>query len=471
LPEDQNIEWKSSWRDEWLERICGFANAQGGTLYVGKDDNGKVVGLANTKKLLEDIPNKVISMMGINVDVNLHVENGLEYLEIIVPRYQPGISYKGVFYKRSGSTNQRLQGASLTKFILEKQGVSWDSLTIPKVSIDDLDDGIIQRFKQMAVSKGRLDAIVLKESKADFIEKLGLIDNGELTNAAVLLFHPDPQRFFRGAQTRIGYFEEETGLRYEDAIQGSLLEQAEKVPELLFTKYLKKWVYYDGMLRDERYAFPPDAIREIVYNALIHARHGARIPIQIKVYEDAIYFGNIGGLPEHWTAETLFAKHVSEPPNPEIAHAFYLAGYIESWGQGISKICNACIAEGIDLPIYTIRPDDIMVTLKTTEKKAKGLDGYISSTISTATSTPSGGVNGGRKPNLSSLKGTAARDQLVMNAIRKNPTITQKEIAVTLGMGENTVLRAINSLKETGVLTRTGSTKKGEWVITFWQEL
>ena len=58
-----------------------------------------------------------------------------------------------------------------------------------------------------------------------------------------------------------------------------------------------------------------------------------------------------------------------------------------------------------------------------------------------------------------------------MDAIRINPTITQKEIAVALGMSENTVLRAINSLKETGVLTRTGSTKKGEWVITFWQEL
>ena len=56
MPENQNIEWKSKWRDDYLEWICGFANAQGGTIYIGIDDDGHVTGLTNTKKLLEDIP-------------------------------------------------------------------------------------------------------------------------------------------------------------------------------------------------------------------------------------------------------------------------------------------------------------------------------------------------------------------------------------------------------------------------------
>ena len=69
--ESQNIEFKESWRDEYQKWICGFANAQGGVLYVGVKDNGEVCGVQEAKKLMEDIPNKVRDMMGILVDVNL----------------------------------------------------------------------------------------------------------------------------------------------------------------------------------------------------------------------------------------------------------------------------------------------------------------------------------------------------------------------------------------------------------------
>ncbi len=71
MPEQQNIEWKAKWDDKYLEWICGFANAQGGKIYIGCDDNGQVIGVVNSAKLLEDIPNKVRDTMGIIVGVNL----------------------------------------------------------------------------------------------------------------------------------------------------------------------------------------------------------------------------------------------------------------------------------------------------------------------------------------------------------------------------------------------------------------
>jgi ATP-dependent DNA helicase RecG len=70
--EQQNIEYKRIWKDEYLKWICGFANANGGIIFVGKDDDGNVVGLQNAKKLLEDIPNKIKDILGIISDVNLH---------------------------------------------------------------------------------------------------------------------------------------------------------------------------------------------------------------------------------------------------------------------------------------------------------------------------------------------------------------------------------------------------------------
>lgn len=95
LMETQNIEYKESWRDEYLKWICGFANAQGGTLYIGKNDKGEVVGVADAKRLLEDIPNKVKNTMGIIVDVDLMTEEGKSYIRIETEPCGFPLNYKG----------------------------------------------------------------------------------------------------------------------------------------------------------------------------------------------------------------------------------------------------------------------------------------------------------------------------------------------------------------------------------------
>src|SRR5690606_16801073 len=101
MSESQNIEYKSTWRDEYLKWICGFANANGGTIFIGKDDNGNVVGLDDAKKLLEEIPNKVRDVLGILVDVNLKETEQGDYLKIVVEQYPNAISYKGQYHYRS----------------------------------------------------------------------------------------------------------------------------------------------------------------------------------------------------------------------------------------------------------------------------------------------------------------------------------------------------------------------------------
>ena len=84
MSESQLIEYKESWRDEYIKWICGFANAQGGVLYIGKSDDGSAFGVADSKKLLEDIPNKVRDALGLIVDVDLITENGLDTIKITV---------------------------------------------------------------------------------------------------------------------------------------------------------------------------------------------------------------------------------------------------------------------------------------------------------------------------------------------------------------------------------------------------
>ena len=144
--ESQNIEYKESWRDEYLKWICGFANAQGGSIFIGVNDKKEVIGVENSKKLMEDIPNKVRDVLGIVVDVNLHEQDGLAYIEVVIEPASVPVSYKGKYYYRSGSTMQELTGTALTDFIMRKLNVTWDAATEPSAKIDDIDPDAIKYF-------------------------------------------------------------------------------------------------------------------------------------------------------------------------------------------------------------------------------------------------------------------------------------------------------------------------------------
>ena len=154
--ECQNIEFKSIWKDEFLKWICGFANAQGAVMYFGVDDNREVVGLNDSKKLLEDIPNKIVNYMGLVVDVNLYEQNGLDYIELIVNPSNVPISFKGKYYYRSGSTMQELNGAALQQFIMKKMGKSWDDIANENATFDDIDREAINYFLRKGIDANRI---------------------------------------------------------------------------------------------------------------------------------------------------------------------------------------------------------------------------------------------------------------------------------------------------------------------------
>jgi len=120
--ESQNIENKTNWRDEYLKWICGFANASGGILYIGIDDNGTVSGIDNHNELLEQLPNKFRDILGVYAEVNLQSEKGKYFLEIVVPRFDVPISVRGKYYVRTGSTLQELKELALNEFILKRTG-------------------------------------------------------------------------------------------------------------------------------------------------------------------------------------------------------------------------------------------------------------------------------------------------------------------------------------------------------------
>lgn len=221
MAESQNIEWKRVWKDEYVKWICGFANAQGGKIYIGTDDNGKVVGVADSKKLLEDIPNKVRDILGIIVSVNLLNEDGKDYIEVEVYPSSYPVNYKGEYHYRSGSTKQHLKGTALTEFLLSKTGYKWDAVPIDGVSVEDLDKESFDIFRREAMRSGRMSKEDLNMSNHELLDNLGLLDNGKLKRAAVLLFHRKPEKWITGSFIKIGMFGQGADLQYQDELHGS----------------------------------------------------------------------------------------------------------------------------------------------------------------------------------------------------------------------------------------------------------
>ena len=228
MAESQNIEYKKIWKDEYLKWVCGFANAQGGTIFIGKDDNGNVIGVKNAKTLMEELPNKITTVLGIVAEVNLHNTEQGDYIEIIVePQLNP-VSCKGEYHYRSGSTKQELKGAALDNFLLKKQGKNWDSVPVPNVSVADLKSETFDFFRKKGIKSNRLDEEVLNDTNELLLANLNLTEGNYLKRAAILLFHPNPEKYVTNAYVKIGYFENDYDLRYQDEVHGNLFEQYEK---------------------------------------------------------------------------------------------------------------------------------------------------------------------------------------------------------------------------------------------------
>lgn len=454
--ESQHIEFKESWRDEYQKWICGFANAQGGKLYIGIRNDGEVCGVENAHKLMEDIPNKVRDMMGILVNVNLKNKGDAQYIEIVTEPYPYPISFRGKYYQRSGTTNQELKGAALDRFMLRKQGKTWDGVPVPYLKVEDLDNATFELFRKYAQRSGRMGETDLMDDNRGLLEKLRLFEGSYLKRAAALLFHPDPEQYVTGAFVKVGFFREGMDLVYQDEVHGNLFQQIVKLMDLLCTKYMKAIITYEGIQRIETLPMPREALREALLNACINKDYAEPSPIQIRVYDNKLEIVNGGVLPEGWTVETLLSSHRSFPYNPDIANTFFRSGEIEAWGRGIERIIAACKKDGFSTPefrydasgiwtIFNYEYPERATTQKPTQKPTQKID---KETI-------------GKRPEK-----LTEQQQNILSYLSEHPQTTRKEISRNIpNITENGVKYNLSRLQELGLLKRVGGRKRGYWQI------
>ncbi|MDY4611951.1 MAG: putative DNA binding domain-containing protein [Sphaerochaetaceae bacterium] len=458
MKENQTTEFKSKLNDKCFRTCCAFANTDGGKLYLGYDDDGNLTGLVDTKDSITDLPNTLRNKLDLYVSIYACSQDGKDYVEITIPKVDHPIFYEGKIYVRVGSTNQLLEGNDLIEFILRKSKGSWDDVTVDAVSLDDLDEESFRIFRTEGLKNKRISEEDAGLDQVKLLEKMSLIRNGKLTRATVLLFYSHPEYFFSGAHIKLGYFNDDGLLRYQDELYGSLLSLAKKIEEILVLKYMYATIDYDGLTRVETLPYAREAIREGILNALMHNNYMSAQPIAIRVSPRELRISNMCIFPSGWTEKTLFSIHESRQLNPNVAAGFFRAGMVERFGSGIRKILDFSKTNGNPKPSYTIYPEMITLNMPSRPENIKlalNNDGTVNGTVNDT-------VNGTVKAKIDKL---SEREKQILNILERNQHVTLSEISAVIGVSRRTVNRDIIKLKAEELLTREGSDKQGRWTI------
>lgn len=364
-----------------LEDLAAFANTRGGSLVIGVDDDGTVVGFDPTDAELRTILGEIVDTLDLRPEVvRLPTNTGARVLELRV--MPPGrlVSCNGRYLVRVGTTNRTMTDEELARRSLEVSGQSWDSL--PGGTDRDIDPERVAWFADVA-RRGRLPHASSSDRPEAVLNNIGLRRDGRPTRAGVLVFGFNPSLLVPACRVHVGRFSQ--GRILDDRMfEGNLLTQLEGVLGRLETyllsrlevsasegtrmgvgriiggtgeRYAPNPAIPDSLLtivevqRREVWEYPLVALREALVNALIHRDYSDPGDVQVRVHDDSLEIFSPGGLPFGMTVEALRTEgHLSRPRNPLLAQAFYLASLVERWGSGTTRMIQACRDQGLPEP-------------------------------------------------------------------------------------------------------------------------
>lgn len=350
LNECNTIEFKEKVNENFFKTLSAFANTDGGCILLGIRDDKSIEGFNGQQ---ESVINQIIDCLGIQPKIEVENIENKEILIVKVEKSNNLIAYKNIYYKRIGNTTRVMPQNEIRERLLE--GISWES-QIGSFTVDDINENTIREFVKYGISTGRLPSIPDNETIESILEKLGLIIEDKITNAGILLFGKNPQKYFINANIRVGAFKgnDATTIISDKLIDGNLFEQVAKAEEAIkFAINVKYSITGKTSERQEIWDYPLSAIRETLLNSIVHRDYFDKTsPIQIKIFKDWLWFYNPGELVDDLTVENLKTSHPSKTRNPLIASIFYRAGFIEKFGSGIDRIMNACRKEVIPQPEF-----------------------------------------------------------------------------------------------------------------------
>ena len=242
----------------------------------------------------------------------------------------------------------------------------FDTAACDGASLKDLSRKRIDWFLESARRERGFPLKANTETKA-LLTHLNLLDNGKPTNAAVVLFGANPQRFHRTAETKCVHCH---GTKYrrpfasQQIYSGDLFEQANQARDFVLGKINRAvGTRATSITAPAIYELPPDAVGEAIVNAIAHRDYHSNASVEVRLFADRLEVWNPGAMPGTLTLDDLRDAHPSVPNNPLIAESLYLTRYIEKAGSGTQRMIELCREAALPEPSFELRAGSFVITL------------------------------------------------------------------------------------------------------------
>lgn len=448
--ESLTVEFKRTLNDDRIvEALVCLANSAGGTLLLGIDDDGTVVGTAplhNTTtdpaRLAAMIANKTSPSLSVSIDV--HDIDGLHVVAIKVDPARTVVSTtRGLYLRRVLDVHGKPTCVGLLPHEQMSRAAEIGSIDLSihplaGLSFDDLDPIELERFRALAEAQG--DSVLATLSDSDLLAALGFVRaSGELTVGAVLLFGTEAaiQRFVPTHETAFQVLEHQvvTINRFERRpLLRSMLDLTDSI-----SPYNSEEEVEDGLFRIGIPRFADATLRELIANALVHRDYSLPGQVRVALEDSVLTVSSTGGFPRGITVENLlFAP--PNPRNPRLADAFKRAGIVDRTGRGINKVYWSQLSVGRSAPDYSRSTPDWVEVRVQSGPADRELAVFVASL-----------QRQGERIALSTLQ--------VLHEVRHEGRITTRHAAEVLQVPGDEARSALNELVGKGFLEARGEGK------------
>ena len=436
--EGARLEFKSSFQKEVVETLAAFANTRGGSILVGVNDNGQIVGLVIQPETVQGWVNQCKQNTSPSVipDIDLIEVDGKTVAVVSIGEYPvKPVSCKGRYFKRVGNANHQMSATEISDAHIKLINSSWDYHPDPEHGIETISASKVQTFAEAISVHAPFDAV---------LEKFELVRQGRPTFACYLLFAKNDLML---TTIEAGRFATQTVIKDSITSKDTLIEQVDRIMGFIVKHTNKAYIITGNPKREERWDYPMDALREIVINMIVHRDYRSANDSTIKVFDDRIEFFNPGALLDDLTIEKIkTGNYKSHLRNKQIATIFKELDLIEKYGSGVRRVIETFVAYGLPEPVFEATQGGMAVTVfKQTEQKAP------EKTV--------GGVNEG--VNVGGNVGGNVGANHLFAYIQTHPGQRASEMATVYKLTQRTIERWLKQLKDQDLIEFRGATKTG----------
>lgn len=446
--EDETLEFKKTTNelDVAMNSICAILNKHGkGTLYFGVLPSGEICGQTVTESTLRDVSRKIYESIEPRIvpKIEKRMYEDKAVIEVTFYGNNRPYSSKGIYYIRTADEDRVLPPHELRQLFEYNKNSSWDK-QLTAYTLSDIDLASFEKFYKRATACGRLDE---QEYKPETIlTKLGLLVNGNLTNAAYYLFANS-----QPIVLKMAVFATDEKLTFIDInrVKGNIIDLIDKA--YTYVKENIRWkADIVGLNRIETPEIPVKALREIICNSFAHARYNASTEHEIDIHPGKVVIYNPGEFPIGYKPEDFVNEDIqSMVRNPLILDTLYLSDDVESYSSGLRKVYRECGEYGVGID-YQIRREGFAFIFKRASVVNADVNNVVNSDVNV--------VN-----NVANQELTES-EKCVLDFLKEEPYISAASIAEKIGKSHRTIQRIINSLKSKGAIERIGGTK-GYWKV------